>query len=537
MAQGSTFDLSLIKAPYGTGTNAPASIDGWPFRIDPSSAQLPIKAKMAKYTTLGGFVVQVYGTTWGDLKVSGQFGVGGWREQRLFLDRMVHLGTAQALQGRPTYADQNFTPGKPFRFKWPLLDWDFLCYLKGFTSPDGPQAVHLANDNINPKYTLTLFIVTDNGSIAEIAKNAYLQRLAPGLGVMWDTGVDKYQGYSDSLYNNDSPSTNADVQLYINGASAGSSETSGTPANLSGVKVGPTPIVTGAQTTTPITSAMQDAVNIIIGIGKSLGIPQYGWAIAIAVAMDESTLGSSTTMNNPADTGGSLGPFQQFPNSGGWGTVAQVEDLATAAESFYGAKSSVTSNTGLMQISGWESMELTEAAHAVQGNKVPGVYEQYATEALQLAAAGANLPAVPLPYPATVTYKAPPSGGASAFVAEAKSLIGKPSGYGAGQGGPDSFDCSGLVQYSLIQVGVASVPRTSETQFTWCTPITEADLQAGDLIFEQWSGDESPPGHVIIYDTDGYVIEAPGMEGTVVHRRLWSDTETTIVGYGRVPGF
>jgi len=45
-----------------------------------------------------------------------------------------------------------------------------------------PQAVHLANDNINPKWTLTLFIVTDNGSLAKIAQNAYLQRLARASG-------------------------------------------------------------------------------------------------------------------------------------------------------------------------------------------------------------------------------------------------------------------------------------------------------------------------------------------------------------------
>ena len=61
MAQGSTFDLSLIKAPYGTGANSPASIDGWPFRIDPSSVQLPIKAKMSKFTVKIG-----YPTRWRD---------------------------------------------------------------------------------------------------------------------------------------------------------------------------------------------------------------------------------------------------------------------------------------------------------------------------------------------------------------------------------------------------------------------------------------------------------------------------------------
>jgi len=95
---------------------------------------------------------------------------------------MVDAGRGQAIQRAPSFPGQNFTPSKPFRFKYPLLDWDFLCYLKGYTSSDGPQAVHLANDNINPKWTLTLFIVTDNGSLAKIAQNAYLQRLARASG-------------------------------------------------------------------------------------------------------------------------------------------------------------------------------------------------------------------------------------------------------------------------------------------------------------------------------------------------------------------
>ena len=411
----SVLDLSLIKAPYGTGTNAPATLSwdhgGWSFRIDPSSVTLPIRAKMSKFITLGGMVVQVYGTTWGDLTISGQFGVGGWQEQRRFLAQMVDAGRGQAIQRAPSFPGQNFTPSKPFRFKYPLLDWDFLCYLKGYTSSDGPQAVHLANDNINPKWTLTLFIVTDNGSLAKIAQNAYLQRLAPGLGMMWDAGTaNAYGGYSDDQYNNNSP-TNASVQLYINGvggqASGEGSTTpaTGIPANLIGPKVGPV-VVSGPQTAVAITSAMQDVVNTIIGIGKSLGIPQYGWAIAIATAMDESTLGSSPYMNDPTESGNAYGVFQQTPTDG-WGTIAQVEDLPTAAMGFYGAQSSVTSNTGLMQISGWESMSITAAAHAVQQNADPTTYNKFAQEAQQLAAAGVDLAAVALPYPATVTYGPP----------------------------------------------------------------------------------------------------------------------------------
>jgi cell wall-associated NlpC family hydrolase len=125
------------------------------------------------------------------------------------------------------------------------------------------------------------------------------------------------------------------------------------------------------------------------------------------------------------------------------------------------------------------------------------------------------------------------SGTAAAFLNEALAQVGKPYVYGAA--GPNEFDCSGLVQYCLIVVGITNAPRNSEDQFAWCTPTTEANLVPGDLIFEQWSGDNDPPGHVIIYDGGGQVIEAPET-GQNVHVRAWSPTETEIVGYGSVPG-
>lgn len=133
------------------------------------------------------------------------------------------------------------------------------------------------------------------------------------------------------------------------------------------------------------------------------------------------------------------------------------------------------------------------------------------------------------------TYTLPAHPGsrtAAAFVEEALAQVGKP--YVLGGDGPNVFDCSGLVQYCLARVGI-SAPRTSEEQYAWATPITEQELELGDLIFEQWPGDDSPPGHVIIYYENSLVIEAP-QPGQNVHVRSWSPAETEIVGYGSVPG-
>jgi len=125
---------------------------------------------------------------------------------------------------------------------------------------------------------------------------------------------------------------------------------------------------------------------------------------------------------------------------------------------------------------------------------------------------------------------------AKEFLAEARAQIGKPYIYGGN--GPNGVDCSGLVQYCLIQIGIKDCPRTSEEQWAWVHPVT-AGLRPGELIFEQWEGDNNPPGHVVIYVGyfhGGYqVIEAPHT-GQNVWQRLWSPHETTIVGYGSIPG-
>lgn len=119
------------------------------------------------------------------------------------------------------------------------------------------------------------------------------------------------------------------------------------------------------------------------------------------------------------------------------------------------------------------------------------------------------------------------------FVDEAEKFKGDPYVFGAA--GPNSFDCSGLVQYALEQLGIGNVPRTSEAQWSWSKHISESQLQPGDLIFEQWPGDQSPPGHVVIYAGSGMVVEAPHT-GANVQVRPWSPNETKIIGYGQPPG-
>lgn len=121
----------------------------------------------------------------------------------------------------------------------------------------------------------------------------------------------------------------------------------------------------------------------------------------------------------------------------------------------------------------------------------------------------------------------------SDIVTEVEKFAGDPYVYGAA--GPSTFDCSGLVQYVLLQLGVKNVPRTSETQWAWVKRISKSQLQPGDLVFAQFPGDNASPGHVGIYTGNGNVISAADPAQGVVQGPLssWGDA---VVGYGRVPG-
>lgn len=123
------------------------------------------------------------------------------------------------------------------------------------------------------------------------------------------------------------------------------------------------------------------------------------------------------------------------------------------------------------------------------------------------------------------------------FLTEVEKFIGTP--YVWGGAAPGGFDCSGLVQYGLEQLGLKNVPRTSEDQWGWVQKIKQSQLQPGDLIFETWPG-EASPGHVVIYAGNGQIVQAPAT-GQDVQKVKWSPQIVQgeggkVVGYGRVPG-
>ncbi|MFG1806538.1 NlpC/P60 family protein [Streptomyces sp. NPDC049040] len=93
------------------------------------------------------------------------------------------------------------------------------------------------------------------------------------------------------------------------------------------------------------------------------------------------------------------------------------------------------------------------------------------------------------------------SGRAALAVAAARQALGSPYVWGAT--GPNSFDCSGLMQYAYGRAGVA-LPRTSQEQMKAGERVPLDQARPGDLVI--YRGDAS---HVAMYVGGGRVIHAP----------------------------
>jgi LysM repeat protein len=124
---------------------------------------------------------------------------------------------------------------------------------------------------------------------------------------------------------------------------------------------------------TPLTAEMRTHAATIIRVGRELGVPQYGIVIALATAMQESTLRNLSWGDRD-----SVGLFQQRPSSG-WGTAADLQIPSHAARLFYVGRSGYT--RGLLDIPGWRSMTLTQAAQAVQISAYPNHYAKWEASA------------------------------------------------------------------------------------------------------------------------------------------------------------
>lgn len=126
-----------------------------------------------------------------------------------------------------------------------------------------------------------------------------------------------------------------------------------------------------------LSQVQMNNANAIVQTGLSQGVPRRGLIVAVAVAMQESTLLNRASEVLPESkqyphegTGSdfdSVGLFQQRTSTG-WGPVKDLMRPDFAATQFYNA---------LKKVPGWDRMPLTVAAQIVQGSAFPYAYARH----------------------------------------------------------------------------------------------------------------------------------------------------------------
>lgn len=234
----------------------------------------------------------------------------------------------------------------------------------------------------------------------------------------------------------------------------------------------------------------------IVAVGRQMGVPEPGWLVAIAAAMQESGLRNLSYGDRD-----SLGLFQQRPSMG-WGTPQQVTTPTYAASTFF---------EHLMATPNWQTLSVNDAAQAVQGSGFPNAYAQHEAEARAIVAAVSGVRCEPTP----ATVGKGDCDAVEASAAAAMTAINYACGqrglpYEWGGNGPlngdRGFDCSGLTKAAYDAAGI-SLPRTAHAQYQAGPRVPDGQaLLPGDLVYY---GAPSRIRHVGLYIGGGKMVNAP----------------------------
>lgn len=269
----------------------------------------------------------------------------------------------------------------------------------------------------------------------------------------------------------------------------------------------------------------------IVATGRELGVGVRGQVVAVATAMQESTLlnyantSVGESMVRPHEAVGSdhdsVGLFQQ--REAGWGDVATRMDPRASARLFY---------ERLVEMPGWETLPLTRAAQRVQVSAFPDAYAKWEHAASLLVGALSDITCTPGPQGATGAVPGGPGAvdpRIGQVVDRALSQTGQPYVWAGGDAtGPTlgGFDCSGLMVYAFAGIGI-DVPH--QTQAIWSRfqpPVTDpAQVQPGDMLLFSANGRPGGIHHVGLYLGNGQMLHAPQTGDTVrTEPDIWNNT-------------
>ncbi len=124
--------------------------------------------------------------------------------------------------------------------------------------------------------------------------------------------------------------------------------------------------------TVEVTGEQAENASLISAIAVRRRLPARAASIALATAYQESKIANIDYGDRD-----SLGLFQQRPSQG-WGTREQILDPVYSTNAFYDA---------LVQVDGYEDLEITVAAQRVQRSAYPNAYADHEADGRALASA------------------------------------------------------------------------------------------------------------------------------------------------------
>lgn len=130
--------------------------------------------------------------------------------------------------------------------------------------------------------------------------------------------------------------------------------------------------VTVGERTVDLAPEQAENAGLITAMAVERGLPARAASIALATAYQESDL-----YNIDYGDRDSVGLFQQRPSQG-WGSVEEIMDPVYSTNAFYDA---------LVEVPGYESLEITVAAQEVQRSAFPDAYADHEADARAIASA------------------------------------------------------------------------------------------------------------------------------------------------------
>lgn len=367
-------------------------------------------------------------------------------------------------------------------------------------------------------------------ALATIAKARLIQRALAALVVVVPVGMAALLGGTSILVAQIAGSSTPCTSAARESAPTGTTKPPAAPPSNS---VGGLPVPGPNGVALALDPQQQSIAGNYISVGKSLGVSVRGIQIAIMVALQESGLRMLANPAVPASLGmphdglgydhDSLGSAQQRP-SAGWGTAQELMTPVYDAEAFFGGPTGPNrgSPPGLLDIPGWESMDLGQAAQAVQVSAFPELYDRWApaAQAIMASVNGTDLPqtclqAAPSENPPVPQVPANLSVTRQAILRYAQEGLG--GSYVWGGTAFKAWDCSGYVQWIYAQAGIA-LPRTEQ----WLAGHPTTTPQPGDLVVQSPDG-PNHWGHVGIYAGAGMMYSALNPSaGTLLHPVSWN---------------